>query len=109
MHESGRKLKRRPRRRSGPRDASGPSAAAMGAVGAGLVDCHCHVSTLEFDQDLDDVLEKAKKANVMALVAVAEHSGEFEKIMQLSERIWISLCPLLSIIRISCWQFKRLG
>lgn len=50
MHESGRKLKRRPRRRSGPRDASGPSAAAMGAVGAGLVDCHCHVSTLEFDQ-----------------------------------------------------------
>uniref|UniRef100_A0A8D0T3E6 TatD DNase domain containing 3 n=1 Tax=Sus scrofa TaxID=9823 RepID=A0A8D0T3E6_PIG len=61
----------------------------MGTVGVGLVDCHCHLSAPDFDHDLDDVLEKAKKASVMALVVVAEHSGEFEKIMQLSERIWI--------------------
>uniref|UniRef100_A0A8C0MDW3 TatD DNase domain containing 3 n=2 Tax=Canis lupus familiaris TaxID=9615 RepID=A0A8C0MDW3_CANLF len=61
----------------------------MGAVGGGAVDCHCHLSAPDFDSDLDDVLEKAKKANVMALVMVAEHSGEFEKIMQLSERIWM--------------------
>eukprot|EP00069_Balaena_mysticetus_P012114 bmy_07392T0 len=59
----------------------------MGVVGVGLVDCHCHLSAPDFDHDLDDVLEKAKKANVMALVVVAEHSEEFEKIMQLSERI----------------------
>uniref|UniRef100_A0A8C8Y0T1 TatD DNase domain containing 3 n=1 Tax=Panthera leo TaxID=9689 RepID=A0A8C8Y0T1_PANLE len=61
----------------------------MRAVGVGLVDCHCHLSAPDFDSDLDDVLEKAKKANVMALVVVAEHSEEFEKIMQLSERIWM--------------------
>uniref|UniRef100_A0A5F9C296 TatD DNase domain containing 3 n=1 Tax=Oryctolagus cuniculus TaxID=9986 RepID=A0A5F9C296_RABIT len=60
----------------------------MGAAGVGLVDCHCHLSAPDFDHDLDDVLEEAKKVNVMALVAVAEHSREFEKIMQLSERIW---------------------
>ena len=30
------------------------------------------------------------QANVMALVVVAEHSGEFEKIMQLSQRCYFS-------------------
>nr|XP_048295380.1 putative deoxyribonuclease TATDN3 isoform X7 [Myodes glareolus] len=59
---------------------------AVGTVGSGLVDCHCHLSAPDFNSDLDDVLEKAKKANVIALVAVAEHAGEFERIMQLSER-----------------------
>lgn len=47
--------------------------------------------------DLDDVLEKAKKANVMALVMVAEHSGEFEKIMQLSERYKGFVLPCLGV------------
>ncbi|XP_064450226.1 putative deoxyribonuclease TATDN3 isoform X1 [Mirounga angustirostris] len=69
----------------------------MGAVGLGLVDCHCHLSAPDFDSDLDDVLEKAKKANVMALVVVAEHSGEFEKIMQLSERYKGFVLPCLGV------------
>ncbi|XP_036298845.1 putative deoxyribonuclease TATDN3 isoform X1 [Pipistrellus kuhlii] len=69
----------------------------MGAVGGGLVDCHCHLSAPDFDHDLDDVLEKAKKANVMALVVVAEHSGEFEKIMQLSERYNGFVLPCLGV------------
>ncbi|XP_006882210.1 PREDICTED: putative deoxyribonuclease TATDN3-like [Elephantulus edwardii] len=66
----------------------------MKAAALGLVDCHCHLSAPDFDHDLDDVLEKAKEANVVALVAVAEHSGEFEKIMKLSERYsgFILLC-----------------
>ncbi|XP_066886187.1 putative deoxyribonuclease TATDN3 isoform X7 [Kogia breviceps] len=69
----------------------------MEAVGARLVDCHCHISAPDFDHDLDDVLEKAKKANVMALVVVAEHSGEFEKIMQLSERYNGFVLPCLGV------------
>nr|XP_044998180.1 putative deoxyribonuclease TATDN3 isoform X2 [Jaculus jaculus] len=66
-------------------------------MGLGFVDCHCHLSDPDFDSDLDDVLEKAKKANIMALVAVAEHSGEFEKIMQLSERYTGFILPCLGI------------
>ncbi|XP_045153968.1 putative deoxyribonuclease TATDN3 [Echinops telfairi] len=66
-------------------------------MGAGLVDCHCHLSAPDFDRDLDDVLEKAKKANVMALVAVAEHSGEFEKIIRLSERYSGFVLPCLGV------------
>ncbi|XP_066117495.1 putative deoxyribonuclease TATDN3 isoform X2 [Saccopteryx bilineata] len=69
----------------------------MGTVGVGLVDCHCHLSAPDFDRDLDDVLEKAKKANVLALVVVAEHSGEFEKIMQLSERYKGFVLPCLGV------------
>ncbi|XP_049724325.1 putative deoxyribonuclease TATDN3 isoform X4 [Elephas maximus indicus] len=69
----------------------------MGTAAAGLVDCHCHLSAPDFDRDLDDVLKKAKKANVTALVAVAEHSGEFEKIMQLSERYSGFILPCLGV------------
>ncbi|XP_037067031.1 putative deoxyribonuclease TATDN3 isoform X7 [Peromyscus leucopus] len=70
---------------------------AMGPVGLGLVDCHCHLSAPDFNSDLDAVLEKAKKANVMALVAVAEHAGEFERIMQLSERYTGFILPCLGV------------
>ncbi|XP_055000597.1 putative deoxyribonuclease TATDN3 isoform X4 [Sorex araneus] len=69
----------------------------MGEPGAALVDCHCHLCAPEFDDDLDDVLEKAKQANVKALVVVAEHSGEFEKIIRLSERYDGFVLPCLGV------------
>ncbi|XP_073073054.1 putative deoxyribonuclease TATDN3 isoform X2 [Manis javanica] len=69
----------------------------MGTEGGGMVDCHCHLSAPDFDGDLDDVLEKAQKANVMALVVVAEHSGEFGKIMELSERYNGLVMPCLGV------------
>ncbi|XP_075451778.1 deoxyribonuclease TATDN3-like isoform X4 [Ascaphus truei] len=47
-----------------------------------LVDCHCHLSAPEFNDDIDSVLAEAKKVGLLALVAVAEYSGEFEKIIQ---------------------------
>lgn len=71
--------------------------ATMGTEGGGMVDCHCHLSAPDFDGDLDDVLEKAQKANVMALVVVAEHSGEFGKIMELSERYNGLVMPCLGV------------
>ncbi|XP_055966772.1 putative deoxyribonuclease TATDN3 isoform X2 [Sorex fumeus] len=69
----------------------------MGEPGAALVDCHCHLCAPEFGRDLDDVLQKAKQANVKALVVVAEHAGEFEKIMRLSERYDGFVLPCLGV------------
>ncbi|KAE8600526.1 hypothetical protein XENTR_v10013295 [Xenopus tropicalis] len=54
------------------------------ARSAVLVDCHCHLSASDFDHDIDKVLEESKTIGLCALVAVAEHSGEFEKVIQLS-------------------------
>ncbi|XP_043075672.1 putative deoxyribonuclease tatdn3 isoform X3 [Puntigrus tetrazona] len=51
----------------------------------GFIDCHCHLSANEFTQDIDDVLLRAKKAGVNALVAVTEGASEFEKVIQLSK------------------------
>nr|XP_008124033.1 PREDICTED: putative deoxyribonuclease TATDN3 isoform X2 [Anolis carolinensis] len=52
----------------------------------GAVDCHCHLAAPEFEGDIECVLEEARKSKLLALVAVAEHSGDFEKIIHLSER-----------------------
>ncbi|KAJ6666917.1 hypothetical protein lerEdw1_018919 [Lerista edwardsae] len=52
----------------------------------GAVDCHCHLAAPEFHG-----------ANVLALVVVAEHLGDFEKIIQLSERYPGFVYPCLGV------------
>ncbi|KAG8443742.1 hypothetical protein GDO86_009061 [Hymenochirus boettgeri] len=64
---------------------------------AGLVDCHCHLTAPEFDHDIDSILEEAKTIGFSALVAVAEHSGEFEKLIQLSRRHKGLIFPCLGV------------
>ncbi|KAK7827108.1 hypothetical protein U0070_019904 [Myodes glareolus] len=46
---------------------------AVGTVGSGLVDCHCHLSAPDFNSDLDDVLEKAKKDLDVALPIIEKY------------------------------------
>ncbi|XP_056424248.1 putative deoxyribonuclease tatdn3-B isoform X1 [Hyla sarda] len=63
----------------------------------GYVDCHCHLSAAEFTHDIDNVLDEAKAIGVRALVAVAEHSGEFEKVIKLSKRYPQLVFPCLGV------------
>uniref|UniRef100_A0A3P9PUQ7 TatD DNase domain containing 3 n=1 Tax=Poecilia reticulata TaxID=8081 RepID=A0A3P9PUQ7_POERE len=51
----------------------------------GYIDCHCHISAGDFDKDVEEVIENSKKAGLLALLAVAEHAGEFTKIIEFSE------------------------
>ncbi|XP_056332475.1 tatD DNase domain containing 3-like isoform X2 [Danio aesculapii] len=63
----------------------------------GYIDCHCHISAEDFDSDIDDVVAESKKAGLVALLAVAEHAGEFEKIIQLSQRFPGFILPCLGV------------
>ncbi|XP_059375844.1 putative deoxyribonuclease TATDN3 isoform X2 [Carassius carassius] len=63
----------------------------------GYIDCHCHISAEDFDSDIDDVIQESKKAGLVALLAVAEHAGEFEKIIQLSQRFPGFVIPCLGV------------
>nr|XP_046268811.1 tatD DNase domain containing 3-like isoform X2 [Scatophagus argus] len=63
----------------------------------GYVDCHCHISAGDFDKDIDEVIESSKKAGLLALLAVAEHAGEFDKIIDLSQRFPGFIFPCLGV------------
>ncbi|XP_056152021.1 tatD DNase domain containing 3-like isoform X2 [Lampris incognitus] len=64
---------------------------------SGYIDCHCHISAEDFDTDIDEVIENSKKAGLLALLAVAEHAGGFEKIIQLSQRFPGFIFPCLGV------------
>ncbi|XP_017276975.1 tatD DNase domain containing 3-like isoform X2 [Kryptolebias marmoratus] len=63
----------------------------------GYVDCHCHISAGDFDKDVEEVIENSKKAGLLALLAVAEHAGEFNKIIELSQRFSGFVFPCLGV------------
>ncbi|XP_019909560.2 tatD DNase domain containing 3-like isoform X1 [Esox lucius] len=63
----------------------------------GFIDCHCHISAGDFDQDIEEVIENSKTAGLLAIVAVAEHAGEFEKIIHLSQRFPGFIFPCLGV------------
>ncbi|XP_032403116.1 putative deoxyribonuclease TATDN3 isoform X1 [Xiphophorus hellerii] len=63
----------------------------------GFIDCHCHISAGDFDKDVEEVIENSKKAGLLALLAVAEHAGEFTKIIELSQRFPSFIFPCLGV------------
>ncbi|XP_028995250.1 tatD DNase domain containing 3-like isoform X2 [Betta splendens] len=62
-----------------------------------FIDCHCHISAGDFDKDIDGVIENSKKAGLLALLAVAEHAAEFDKIIALSQRFPGFIFPCLGV------------
>uniref|UniRef100_A0A3Q1GXI8 TatD DNase domain containing 3 n=1 Tax=Acanthochromis polyacanthus TaxID=80966 RepID=A0A3Q1GXI8_9TELE len=50
-----------------------------------FVDCHCHISANEFEEDLEEVIKRTREASVKTLVAVTEEVGEFTRVLQLQD------------------------
>jgi TatD DNase family protein len=50
------------------------------------VDVHCHLNSSEFDLDREGVIERAKKAGVVAIIDCGESMQENEKIRELSKQ-----------------------
>eukprot|EP00058_Branchiostoma_floridae_P010949 XP_002596437.1 hypothetical protein BRAFLDRAFT_77148 [Branchiostoma floridae] len=63
----------------------------------GYIDCHCHLSAEEFDEDLDEVITRAKEAGIGAIVAVAEFPWEAPKILSLSQKHKDFIFPCLGV------------
>jgi TatD DNase family protein len=51
-----------------------------------LVDAHAHICDPAFDKDRDEVLEKARRAGVTAIIAVGENLADARKNLELSKR-----------------------
>ncbi|XP_056424255.1 putative deoxyribonuclease tatdn3-A isoform X3 [Hyla sarda] len=66
-------------------------------MAGGYVDCHCHMTAEEFSQDRADILERARKGGVQALVSVTEHAGELETLLHLSDRYPSYVMPCFGV------------
>lgn len=64
---------------------------------SGFIDCHCHLAAQDFQTDIDEVIEESKKSGILALVAVAEHAGEFERLIELSNKYSGFVLPCLGV------------
>ncbi len=59
-----------------------------------LVDSHCHLDYLERDGDLDEAVERARRAGVGTIVSICTKVSEFETIKRIAERyddIWCTV------------------
>ncbi len=51
-----------------------------------LVDSHCHLDYLERDGDLDEVIARARRAGVAAMVTICTKLSEFDRVVAIAER-----------------------
>jgi len=51
-----------------------------------LVDSHCHLDYLERDGDLDEVVERARRAGVAAMITICTKISEFDSVRAIAER-----------------------
>ena len=51
-----------------------------------LVDSHCHLDFPDFEDDLDDIISRAKAACVERMVTICTRVKEFERVLSIAER-----------------------
>ncbi|XP_078351826.1 putative deoxyribonuclease TATDN3 isoform X2 [Oculina patagonica] len=62
-----------------------------------FVDCHAHISAKEFSEDIDVVIEEARKVGVRAIVGVTELKAEFAGMLDLHERYPDFIAPCVGV------------
>lgn len=51
-----------------------------------MIDVHCHLADEQFDNDLDDTIQRAKANGVAGIVVVSEYADEQEKVLKIGEK-----------------------
>ncbi|XP_066560539.1 putative deoxyribonuclease tatdn3 isoform X2 [Amia ocellicauda] len=69
----------------------------------GLIDCHCHLSAVEFCEDIEDVIMRAKEVGINSVISVTEEANDFERVIHLSKSYPGVVAPCLGIHPIQCW------
>ena len=59
-----------------------------------LVDSHCHLDYLERDGDLDEVVARAHRAGVGALITICTKLSEFDRVRAIAERYDAVYCSV---------------
>ncbi|XP_064602779.1 putative deoxyribonuclease TATDN3 [Liolophura sinensis] len=62
-----------------------------------MIDCHCHIADPQFNEDVDDVIQKAREANVKGIVAVPEFPSDFINVIAIADRYPDIILPCLGL------------
>nr|CAD2160728.1 unnamed protein product [Meloidogyne enterolobii] len=62
-----------------------------------MIDCHCHLADPSFNEDIGQVIERAKEAGVVHAIVVAEYPTDFPRILQLAKQFPDFIKPCLGV------------
>jgi TatD DNase family protein len=68
-----------------------------------MIDCHCHLADKEFDNDLDDVIQRAKASGVSATIVVSEYVADQEKTLKICEKYAGFCFPAIGLHPVQVW------
>lgn len=74
-----------------------------------MIDCHSHLADKEFNQDISDVVERAKNQGVQAAVVVTEFFSDFERVSKLTELFKDFIFPCFGIhpVQVKLFTFVK--
>ena len=59
-----------------------------------IIDSHCHLDFEEFDQDFDEVINRARENNIKGMQTICTKISNFKKILEIAHKqknIWCSI------------------
>ena len=74
-----------------------------------MIDSHCHLDARQFDTDRDQVVERAKKANVRLIINPASDFASNERIAEIGKEFSGYVLPCAGIDPVSCLKENKIN
>ncbi|KAF7635984.1 hypothetical protein Mgra_00004565 [Meloidogyne graminicola] len=62
-----------------------------------MIDCHCHLADSSFNDDIEQVISRAKEAGLVHAIVVAEYPTDFPRIFELAKQFPDFIKPCLGV------------